>query len=164
MINANSSSITIFGEVRGPGTQPLPKQTRVAEAIGSAGGPTTRADMNGVYIVRSSGSTSQIIHVDLAAIRNGDLSTNAQLFSGDLIYVPPNLLAEIGYALQAVLFPFQPLLGLANSIRGQRRRSLTHSRAEARACRGRFRPGGPGSGVAAPSAAARSARPRPARP
>ena len=32
---------------------------------------------------------------------------------GDLIVVPPTVLARIGYAMQALLFPFQPFLGAA---------------------------------------------------
>ena len=39
------------------------------------------------------------------------LSTNYVLERGDLIVVPPTFLARIGYAVQMVLFPFQPVLG-----------------------------------------------------
>ena len=56
-----------------------------------------------------------MIEVDLAAIREGDLSTNVQVRAGDILYVPPTVLAQVGYAIQAVLFPFQPVLGIART-------------------------------------------------
>jgi polysaccharide export outer membrane protein len=115
---AASSSITVLGEVRGPGTFPVLKQTRVAEALGHAGGPTQFANLDAIHIVRGDGDNAQVIGVDLAAIRDGDLSTNVQVQPGDIVYVPPHVLAKIGYAFQAVLFPFQPLLGVANSAAG----------------------------------------------
>jgi polysaccharide export outer membrane protein len=115
---AASSSVTVLGEVRRPGTFPMLKQTRVAEALGHSGGPTQFANLDEIQIVRGEGGSAQVIGVDMAAIRDGDLSTNVQVQAGDIIYVPPHVLAQIGYAFQAVLFPFQPLLGIANSAAG----------------------------------------------
>ena len=57
---ATSSSITVLGEVRGPGTFPMLKQTRVVEAIGGAGGTTHFANLDGIHVVtwaRSGGAT-----------------------------------------------------------------------------------------------------------
>ena len=51
----------------------------------------------------------------LAAITHGDMSTNFVLREGDLIVVPPTLLARFGYAMQALLFPFQPLISAGTS-------------------------------------------------
>jgi hypothetical protein len=59
-----------------------------------------------------------VLPVDLAAIRGGDLSTNIVLEGGDIVYVPPSILGRIGYAVRAVLFPFEPLLGVARSAAG----------------------------------------------
>jgi polysaccharide export outer membrane protein len=115
---AASSEVTVLGEVRKPGTFPMPKQTRVVEAIGHAWGPTPFGNVDEIKIVRGEGSSAQVIPVDLVAIREGDLSTNVQVQAGDIVYVPPTTLAKIGYAFQAVLFPFQPLLGVANSAAG----------------------------------------------
>lgn len=113
--SAVSSAITVLGEVRGPGTFPMLKGTRVAEAIGGAGGTTFLANIDGIRIVRGTEASARVITVDLAAIRGGDMSTNVQLHSGDIVYVPPHFLAKIGYAVQSVLFPFQPVIGIART-------------------------------------------------
>jgi hypothetical protein len=59
-----------------------------------------------------------MIDVDMVAIREGDLSTNVQIRTGDILYVPPTILARVGYAIHAILFPFQPLLGVAYTVGG----------------------------------------------
>ena len=35
------------------------------------------------------------------------------LMPGDIVYVPPTILARVGYAIHSMLFPFQPAIGLA---------------------------------------------------
>ncbi|MGH0029058.1 MAG: polysaccharide biosynthesis/export family protein [Myxococcota bacterium] len=116
--NASSSTVTILGEVRRPGAFPIPKHTRIAEALGNAGGLTNFASLDNIHIVRPNAGGAEIIWVDMNALRGGDMTTNVQIEAGDFVYVPPNVLAKIGYAFQAVLFPLQPLLGLANSVAG----------------------------------------------
>lgn len=115
---ADSSTITVFGEVGRPGTFPIRKRTRVAEALGTAGGPSNFANLDAIQIVRARTGSADVIAVDLGAIRGGDLTTNVQVYAGDIIYVPPTALAKVGYVFQQLLFPLQPLLGLANSIAG----------------------------------------------
>ncbi len=115
---AASSTVTVLGEVRRPGTFAIPKQTRVAEALGTSSGTTVFANIDAITVVRGGGADVQVIPVDLDAIREGDLSSNILLYSGDIVYVPPTAWAKFGYAINALLFPFQPLLGVANSIAG----------------------------------------------
>ena len=119
--SADSSTVTILGEVKRPGTFPLRKNTRLAEALGTAGGPTTFASLGSIQVVRGMNGRSgqaDVIPVDLGEIRDGNLSTNIQIYADDIIYVPPTVLAQVGYAFQAVLFPLSPLLGIANSFVG----------------------------------------------
>jgi polysaccharide export outer membrane protein len=118
IVAAASSTVTVLGEVRRPGTIPLTKQTRIAEALGTSAGMTSFANLDAITVVRSSGKKVRVIPVDFAAIRAGDLSTNITVHGGDIIYVPPTAWAKVGYAIQAVLFPLQPLLGVANSVGG----------------------------------------------
>jgi polysaccharide export outer membrane protein len=115
---AVSSAVTVLGEVRMPGTFPLAKLTRVAEALGHVGGPTNFARIARIQVVRPGEAGAEVFPVDLAAIRSGDLKTNLALEGGDIIYVPPTFLAKVGYAVQQMLFPLNPLLGVATSAAG----------------------------------------------
>nr|MDJ0849623.1 hypothetical protein [Myxococcota bacterium] len=76
------------------------------------GGETIFASTSKVRVVRTDAAESAIFLVDLNAIRAGDLSTNIALRSGDIVYVPPNPFAKVGYAMNALLFPLQPFFGI----------------------------------------------------
>jgi len=112
---AQSSTVTVLGEVRANGNFALQMDTRVIEAIGLRGGLTIYASQH-AKLVRTDGATTQVIPIDIAAITAGDLRTNYLLQQGDLIVVPPTWLATIGYYMQQFLFPFQPALSLGTTI------------------------------------------------
>jgi polysaccharide export outer membrane protein len=114
VVQSPSQFITIFGEVGAPSTLPLDRSTRISEAIGQVGGPGPFASLNNIRIVRTTGSRTEVLRVRLKDIQRGDLRTNLVLQEGDLIVVPPTALARIGYVLQQVLFPFQPLFAPAS--------------------------------------------------
>jgi len=115
---AHSNAITVLGEVRSPQNFALFKDTRVAEAIGRVGGPNFTASTGRVRVVRSGGGEAAVYRVNLDAIQAGDQSTNIVLMEGDIVYVPPAFWARIGYVFQAILFPFNPLLGLGTTVAG----------------------------------------------
>ncbi len=117
LASAQSSLVTVLGEVKNPSSFPLTRQMRVSEAIGTVGDVTLFANSDDIVVVRSLPST-EVIDVDIDAIRSGDLSTNVQLYGGDIVYVPPTVLAQIGYAINMVLFPFQPFLRIGTSAAG----------------------------------------------
>jgi polysaccharide export outer membrane protein len=112
---AQSSAVTVLGEVRSPGAFALTKHTRVAEAIGNRGGTTPFANYDEIQVVTTRSGEPTVYTIDLGAIRDGDMSTNIQIYGGDIVYVPPTILAKAGYAINAVLFPFQPFLGFGTS-------------------------------------------------
>jgi len=118
LVTANSNSISVLGEVRTPQSFPLLKQTRVAEAIARVGGPIFTGSERSIRVVRSGGGEAVVFRVNLSAIQSGDMRTNIVLAEGDIVYVPPTFWARIGYAVQAVLFPFNPLLGLGTTVAG----------------------------------------------
>ena len=113
--SSQSSGVTVLGEVNSPGSFALTKHTRVAEAIGNRGGTTPFANYDEIQVVTTRSGEPTVYTVDLGAIRDGDMSTNIQIYGGDIVYVPPTVLAKIGYAINAVLFPFQPFLGFGTS-------------------------------------------------
>ena len=115
---ALSTDVTVFGEVHMPNTFALTRETRVAEAIGLVRGETMFARTARIRVVRSGGGETVVYLVDLNAIRKGDLSTNIVLVPGDIVYVPPNIFARIGYAVNAMRFPFAPFMGIFNAAVG----------------------------------------------
>ena len=66
-------------------------------------------------MIRTIGAQTRVIKIRLSDITKGDLSTNIVIRKGDLIIVPPTVLAKIGYAMQMLLFPFQPLISGATA-------------------------------------------------
>lgn len=111
---AQSTLVTVLGEVGQPRSMPLRGDTRLIEAIGQLGGPTVLASEDSVRVIRSERGQVKVFDADLSAIQNGDLSTNILLSRGDIVVVPPTTLAKVGYALQGLLFPFQQLFGFGS--------------------------------------------------
>ena len=116
LVAALSSEITVLGEISRPSTFPLSRQTRVVEALGTVGGTTVFSNSDNIRLIRTQDGKTSVYKVDLDAIQRGDLRTNYLLQGGDLVYVPPGLMASLGYAVQAALFPFQQLLGFGGSV------------------------------------------------
>jgi polysaccharide export outer membrane protein len=118
VVSSPSQFVTIYGEVSRPGTFSLDTETRVSEAIGRVGGTRPFASLNSVRVIRPTRAEPQIFEVALGDIQKGDLSTNIVVQEGDLIVVPPTVLARIGYTMQMIFFPFQPILGTAGTVGG----------------------------------------------
>lgn len=115
VLDSPSQFVTIYGEVSSPGTFSLTAETRVSEAIGQVGGTRAFASLNKIRVIRTDGANTKVMQVRLKDIQNGDLSTNFVVEEGDLIVVPPTGLAKVGYAMQMLLFPLQPLISGATS-------------------------------------------------
>jgi polysaccharide export outer membrane protein len=115
---AASTDIVILGEVARQASFPLVKETRIVEAIGLVGGTTAFGSNRKIRVIRSVNGVTKVMLVNLHAIRKGDLSTNLMLEPGDFIYVPPTIWARLGYALNTLLFPFQPFMGVALGMGG----------------------------------------------
>jgi polysaccharide export outer membrane protein len=107
-----STQITVLGEVGRPSTFPLSRDTRVVEAIGRVGGPLFFAAKSRIRVIRPQADKTQVYKVNLSAMEGGDLRTNMMLQGGDVVYVPPTVMASIGYKIRAIFFPFQMLLGI----------------------------------------------------
>ena len=118
LAGAASTDVVILGEVGRQNSFPLVKETRIVEAIGLVGGTTPFGSDSHIRVIRTVRGVTKVLRVDLNAIRRGDLSTNLMLEPGDFIYVPPTLWARFGYALNTLLFPFQPIIGVARTIGG----------------------------------------------
>ncbi len=113
---ALSSQVTVLGEVTRSATFPLSRETRVTEAIGLVGGPSFFGARSRIRVIRHQGETAAVYRVNLKDIQNGDLSTNMMLQGGDIVYVPPTMIATIGYGIQSLLFPIQQLIGFGARV------------------------------------------------
>lgn len=118
VVQSPSQFVTVYGEVGVPGTFPLTSEMRVSEAIGRVGGTRPFASENRIRIVRTDGERTRVIRVRLKDIAKGDLTSNIMIEEGDLIVVPPTALARVGYAVQMLFFPFQPVLTTAGAVGG----------------------------------------------
>jgi len=113
--SAQADLITVYGEVGRPQTIELTRQMRVSDALGTAGDVTNLANLDKIRVVRP-GNPPEVIIVDIDAIRTGDLSTNVQLYGGDIVYVEPTFIAKIGYVVRQFLFPFDPLVNAGRQV------------------------------------------------
>lgn len=104
----------VFGEVGRAGEYPLITDITVVEAIGFAGGVTRRGSRAYTRLVRTSSTGEQdVIRVDVGnVLRTGDASEDPYLQPNDIIVVPPNAFAAVGYTIDNCFFPFQTFMGM----------------------------------------------------
>ena len=110
---SRSRQIFVLGEIRNPGAYPILGTTSVIDAFGKAGGSTRFSKLSTARLLRPTEGEPLAFHVNLEAIaRSGDGQTNYELEPGDILFVPPNAWARVGYAIGVVFFPLQQVLGL----------------------------------------------------
>lgn len=103
-----STTISVIGEVRSPGSFALDRDIRVAEAIAMAGGATELSATSRVRVVRREGGTQTVLMIsDLDDIRAGDGSTDMLLQKGDLVVVPAAYQVVAGYEIRKFLYPLE---------------------------------------------------------
>jgi polysaccharide export outer membrane protein len=113
----NSKKVYVIGEVFSQGPYPYTGTTTVFEAVEEAGSFTRRASLGRVILVRGDLENPQVIDVNLKeVVRKGIQMKDLHLQPNDIVYVPPNGFAKAGYAVEQVLFPFMPVLGVGNSL------------------------------------------------
>lgn len=112
-----SRTYFIFGEVSRPGAYPIIGDVTAVHALGVAGGATRMASLDSSKLVRPSTEGELTYPIYFAAItESGYGQTNYLLQPGDVVFVPPNGFAKVGYALGIVFFPLQQILGLGGTV------------------------------------------------
>ncbi len=93
VLQYNARKASIMGQVRdlqrantGPGQYPLMGRTNVVDFISRHGGPTDRADLAQVKVVRANGRTFYLNIYN--AMFEGDVKQNIILDEGDVVYLP----------------------------------------------------------------------------
>jgi polysaccharide export outer membrane protein len=91
--------IYLLGEVKNPGTYPLDKGRTLVAALAGAGGPTKDAKLRNTLIIRGDYHNNPEVIVSDASkmLRRGDISENAMLQAGDIIYVPSTVISDVNH-------------------------------------------------------------------
>jgi polysaccharide export outer membrane protein len=101
----------IFGEVKNPGEKDFPGDLTLFEAIMKADPKTDSGNLGRVRLIRADPRDPFIQYFDLSEIiTRGDSTFNVHVHERDIIYVPPTMLAELGYFIDALLFPVKYIL------------------------------------------------------
>jgi polysaccharide export outer membrane protein len=122
LVQSRSRRFYVFGQVRRPGSFPLIGRVSATEALAEAGGGTLFANLNASRLSRieageeGEAGAFRIRYKDI--LERADGSTNYELRQDDVIWVPPNLSARIGFALQQLLFPISAIFGVGREAAG----------------------------------------------
>jgi protein involved in polysaccharide export with SLBB domain len=108
----------ILGEVAAVGEQPFTGDLTIFEAVYRAGPNKNTANLGRVRLIRADPRDPLEIVVNLAEItQSGDSTFNIHVQERDIIYVPPTMLAQLGYFLDDLLFPVKQVLqGLSGAV------------------------------------------------
>jgi polysaccharide biosynthesis/export protein len=107
-VNNRSKFYYIIGQVQDPGTKIFSGRETTLSAIAKAV-PTNLAWKDQVQVIRPSTDPTQPSKVFALDYRKmseqGDMTKNVLLQEGDVIYVPPTILASIGLTVQEIVGP-----------------------------------------------------------
>jgi len=82
-----SRRVSVFGQVRSPGTFPYTENMSIVEVISRAGGFTAMARKNSVRVTRANGKETERMEVGVEDIGQGK-APNFTVKPGDVIFVP----------------------------------------------------------------------------
>lgn len=122
-----SSKFYVLGQVVFEGPIPFTGRDTALSAL-TAAKPTILAWEDQIKVIRPSSDKSikpKIFTLDYKKMKTkGDLSQNVLLQEGDIIYVPPTILAAISMKVEEVVRPIGRAFSTVNIIQGPPRRGL----------------------------------------
>jgi protein involved in polysaccharide export with SLBB domain len=111
-IRTQGKKYFIFGEVFTQGEQAFAGDLTIFEAVTRAQPRKDSANLGRVRLIRADPRDPLIQTVDIGdLIERGDSTYNVHVQERDIIYVPPTMLAQLGYFLDAILFPVKQVVG-----------------------------------------------------
>jgi len=118
-IKAAKKFYYIYGEVDKTGRLKFNGDLTLFDAVMEARPNRDTANLGRVRVIKADPRDPVIITADIAAvIADGDSTFNISISERDIIYVPPTMLAQIGYFLDTLLFPVKQVLsGLSEAVR-----------------------------------------------
>lgn len=108
----------VFGEVEQEGSMPFTGDVTVFEAVMEAVPNKNTANLGRVQLIRPDPRDPLKIWINLGdMLESGDSTFNVLVQERDIVFIPPTMLAKVGYFLDTLLFPVkQVLTGLSSSI------------------------------------------------
>lgn len=104
VVGFNSQEIYVWGEVARVGPLPYTGEMTIMEALNRAGGLLGRAEPKAVQVNRD-GKVWKVNLEDI--VINGKTKDNIYLQPGDVVFVPLNGFARVGFALDNVFYPLR---------------------------------------------------------
>jgi polysaccharide export outer membrane protein len=105
--DADDQLVYVMGEVHKPGAYTLTPDMSFLDALAQAGGPTPDAAPSRIKLVRPAMEIER--DIDFGDFLDARPDLNYALEEGDIVYVPRNTAATVGYYLQKI----SPLTGMA---------------------------------------------------
>ncbi len=121
LLEGGSQYIYVLGEVRQPGRIALDRPMNLLEAIAAAGGHTYDAELENVYLIRTSTTPAAAAAVDLEAIfEDGEpvpaWLAGAALHPGDIVEVPSSRIADVQRLFQRIQSIVRPVVDIERGI------------------------------------------------
>ena len=121
IVTYKSKVYYILGQVYFPGMKVLTGRDTVLKALSDAR-PSNLAWLDRVQVIRPSDDTNvkpKIFEVNFKKMQaHGDTTKNVMLEEGDVIYVPPTVLARIGLLVEELVSPIGRAFSTINIVQG----------------------------------------------
>jgi polysaccharide export outer membrane protein len=101
--DSSDTAVYVLGSVPKPGSYRITPRMTLLDALAQAGGPNEDAAPKQIGVYRSGATKPEII--SLTDLMDVSRKVNFALEDGDVIFVPRNTMAEIGYAMRQVISP-----------------------------------------------------------
>ena len=110
-ITTRNKKYFVFGEVSAQGEQPFPGDLTLFQAVTKANPNASTANLGRVRLIRADPKDPFVQTYDLGDMVSHGYSTfNVLVQEDDIIYVPPTLMAEVGYFIDTLIFPAKQVL------------------------------------------------------
>lgn len=116
--SGGSKKYFIYGELASPGEKDCRGDETIFEVVMRAGPSKDTANLGRVRLIRSDPRDPAVYVINIGdMLEFGDSSFNMHVEELDIIFVPPTMLAQLGYFLDSLLFPVKLVLtGIGGAI------------------------------------------------
>ncbi|MEM9381849.1 MAG: polysaccharide biosynthesis/export family protein [Planctomycetota bacterium] len=109
-ITTSNKVYWVLGEVARPGEFELVGNETVLDALVEAKPNRDSANLGRVLLIRADALDPLRLPVNYWDITRGDATTNYTILENDIVWVPPTVLAQLGYFVRALIYPFTTVI------------------------------------------------------